>query len=358
MRTLIRSLAKLALAGSIAMATVAAGHAEDKVVRIGFQKYGTLILLKTKGLLEEKLKPTGYTVEWTEFPAGPQLLEALNVGSIDFGTTGEAPPIFAQAAGAPSVYVGYEPPAPEAEAILVPKDSRAEKRRRPQGQEHRAEQGLERPLSSGQGAGKGGRRPIPTSNLVPAAGRCPRRVREGRGRRLGDLGSVPGGGRGSDRRAASSLNGNGLVDNHQFYLASRDFAECASRRGRHHHRLARRGRQLDQGQQRRRRRGSSRRRSASPRRSSRSPCSASNMASNRFRRMSPPEQQKIADAFPAARPDPAPDPDLRSRGEAAVVSTAGLVPENVNVLWFLPTHGDGRLSRHRQSAAAPPACPT
>ena len=68
MRTLIRSLAKLALAGSIAMATVAAGHAEDKVVRIGFQKYGTLMLLKTKGLLEEKLKPTGYTVEWTEFP--------------------------------------------------------------------------------------------------------------------------------------------------------------------------------------------------------------------------------------------------------------------------------------------------
>ncbi|TIM18444.1 MAG: transporter substrate-binding domain-containing protein, partial [Mesorhizobium sp.] len=38
-------------------------------------------------------------------------------------TTGEAPPIFAQAAGAPLVYVGYEPPAPEAEAILVPKES-------------------------------------------------------------------------------------------------------------------------------------------------------------------------------------------------------------------------------------------
>ena len=95
-------------------------RAAENVVRIGYQKYGTLVLLKEKGLLEEKLKPLGYTVEWTEFPGGPQLLEALNVGAIDYGTTGEAPPIFAQAAGAPLVYVGYEPPAPTGEAILVP----------------------------------------------------------------------------------------------------------------------------------------------------------------------------------------------------------------------------------------------
>jgi sulfonate transport system substrate-binding protein len=92
-------------------------------LRVGYQKYGTLVILKEKGLLEEKLKPLGYTVTWTEFPGGPQLLEALNVGAIDFGTVGEAPPIFAQAAGAPLLYVGYEPPAPTGEAILVPKDS-------------------------------------------------------------------------------------------------------------------------------------------------------------------------------------------------------------------------------------------
>jgi sulfonate transport system substrate-binding protein len=52
------------------------------------------------------------------------LLEALNVGAIDFGNAGEAPPIFAQAAGAPLLYVAYEPPAPRGEAILVPKDSK------------------------------------------------------------------------------------------------------------------------------------------------------------------------------------------------------------------------------------------
>ena len=52
------------------------------------------------GTLDKRLAEQGVTVKWTEFPAGPQLLEGLNVGSIDFGTVGEAPPIFAQAAGA------------------------------------------------------------------------------------------------------------------------------------------------------------------------------------------------------------------------------------------------------------------
>lgn len=92
-------------------------------LRIGYQKYGTLTLLKARGDLEKRLAPQGIEVKWTEFPAGPVLLEGLNVGSIDFGTVGEAPPIFAQAAGADLVYVANQPPAPKAEAILVPKGS-------------------------------------------------------------------------------------------------------------------------------------------------------------------------------------------------------------------------------------------
>lgn len=98
-------------------------RAAEPAVRIGYQKYGALLLLKDAGTLETALKPQGITVVWSEFPGGPQLLEALNVGAIDFGTTGEAPPIFAQAAGAPLVYVGVEPAAPQGEAILVPRDS-------------------------------------------------------------------------------------------------------------------------------------------------------------------------------------------------------------------------------------------
>lgn len=100
----------------------AASQAQDKVIRVGFQKYGNLILLKGKGWLEKMVAPLGFKVEWKEFPSGPPLLEALNVGAIDFGHAGEAPPIFAQAAGAPFLYVAYEPPAPKGEAILVPKD--------------------------------------------------------------------------------------------------------------------------------------------------------------------------------------------------------------------------------------------
>jgi sulfonate transport system substrate-binding protein len=94
-----------------------------KVINIGYQKFGTLNILKAKGSLEKDLKPFGYSVKWTEFPGGPQLLEALNVGSLDFGHTGEAPPIFAQAAGAPLVYYANATANPKGEAILVPKNS-------------------------------------------------------------------------------------------------------------------------------------------------------------------------------------------------------------------------------------------
>src|ERR1700709_537252 len=123
MRWFKRVIAVAVLSMTTALAGVGATYGQDKTVRIGFQKYGKLVLLKSKGTLEDKLKALGYNVTWTEFPSGPPLLEALNVGALDFGNTGEAPPIFAQAAGAPVRYVAYEPPAPNGEAILVPKDS-------------------------------------------------------------------------------------------------------------------------------------------------------------------------------------------------------------------------------------------
>lgn len=90
--------------------------------RIGHQK-GFLSLLKGRGTLEKRLAPLGVSLKWTEFTAGPVQLEALNVGSIDFGDVGEAPPIFAQAAGAPLAYVAATVPRPRAEAVLVPKGS-------------------------------------------------------------------------------------------------------------------------------------------------------------------------------------------------------------------------------------------
>lgn len=120
---LLRFVSALAATGAALALGSAHAQSAPKELRIGFQKYGTLTILKARGDLDKRLAAQGITVKWTEFPAGPQLLEGLNVGSIDFGTVGEAPPIFAQAAGADLVYVANQPPAPAGEAIVVPKGS-------------------------------------------------------------------------------------------------------------------------------------------------------------------------------------------------------------------------------------------
>ncbi|PPB85824.1 sulfonate ABC transporter substrate-binding protein [Acinetobacter soli] len=92
-------------------------------LNIGFQKYGLLPIVKQRGDLDQALKAQGIQVKWVEFPAGPQLLEGLNVGSVVFGESGETPPIFAQAASPNLVYVANQPAAPNAEALIVQKNS-------------------------------------------------------------------------------------------------------------------------------------------------------------------------------------------------------------------------------------------
>lgn len=94
-----------------------------KVVRIGYQKYGSFNVVKARHAFDNQLAKRGIKVEWSLFPAGPQLLEAMNAGAIDLGHSGEAPPIFAQAANNPFVYVGNQRPDPSGEAILVAEKS-------------------------------------------------------------------------------------------------------------------------------------------------------------------------------------------------------------------------------------------
>ncbi|HWV18106.1 MAG TPA: aliphatic sulfonate ABC transporter substrate-binding protein [Rhodocyclaceae bacterium] len=98
---------------------------DAKTVRIGYQKSSTLItVLKADGSLEKKLAERGFKVSWHEFTSGQPLLEALNVGSIDFSAdVADTVPVFALAAGAKLAYVAQETPSPTAQAILVPKDS-------------------------------------------------------------------------------------------------------------------------------------------------------------------------------------------------------------------------------------------
>ena len=91
-------------------------------LRIGYQKSAVnLVILKQQGALEKRFPNTKIT--WAEFPAGPQLLEALSVGSLEFGLTGDSPPVFAQAAGKDLFYVASEPPKPDSSALLVLGDS-------------------------------------------------------------------------------------------------------------------------------------------------------------------------------------------------------------------------------------------
>jgi sulfonate transport system substrate-binding protein len=108
--------------GLLAHGPRAAAQQPTLMLRVGHQK-GWLSILKGRGTLEQRLAPLGVRVSWTEFNAGPVQLEALNVGAIDFGDVGEAPPIFAQAAGAPLVYAGATVPRPRLEAVIVPRDS-------------------------------------------------------------------------------------------------------------------------------------------------------------------------------------------------------------------------------------------
>jgi sulfonate transport system substrate-binding protein len=97
--------------------------AAPRELRIGFQKSGVFLIAKAQGLLEKRFEPLGIAVKWTEFQFGPPLLEALNVGSIDYGPTGDAPPIFAQAARANLYYVAANETPGNGSAILVPANS-------------------------------------------------------------------------------------------------------------------------------------------------------------------------------------------------------------------------------------------
>src|ERR1700730_10734582 len=91
-----------------------------KELRIGYQKIGALLIVKEQKVLEQQFEPQGVWVRWIEFAFGPPLLEALGAGAIDYGYTGDAPPIFAQAARAKLLYAAAIPARGYGQAIVVP----------------------------------------------------------------------------------------------------------------------------------------------------------------------------------------------------------------------------------------------
>ena len=113
--------------GAAAAASLVAGplfaQTAPKVVRIGYQKFNTLNILKGTGQLEKALAPAGVTVEWREFLGGSQLAEALSANAIDFGHASDGIGVFQQASGKGLVYLAAESPYPGGVGFLVPKDS-------------------------------------------------------------------------------------------------------------------------------------------------------------------------------------------------------------------------------------------
>ena len=67
------------------------------VLKVGSQKGGTKSLMLSAGALDGAT----YDVEWSEFPAAQNLLEAIGSGAIDVGLAGDAPFQFAYQSGSP-----------------------------------------------------------------------------------------------------------------------------------------------------------------------------------------------------------------------------------------------------------------
>ncbi|OLP52931.1 ABC transporter substrate-binding protein [Rhizobium rhizosphaerae] len=110
-------------AADLSLLGVRAEAASMKELRIGYQKTGLPVIARQQQVIEKALAPEGVSVRWVEFSAGPPLVEALNAGSIDLGWTGDAPPIFGQAAGAAITYVAALPSNGAGEAVFVKPDS-------------------------------------------------------------------------------------------------------------------------------------------------------------------------------------------------------------------------------------------
>ena len=109
-------------AAAAAFASRVSAQGALKEIRIGYQKTGVLVITRQRAALEKHFAPQGIAVKWVEFSSGPPMMEAMNVGSVDYGAVGDSPPVFAQAAGAAIVYAAGQP-ITNGQGILVPKDS-------------------------------------------------------------------------------------------------------------------------------------------------------------------------------------------------------------------------------------------
>ena len=110
--------AAAAVASSIALPGMVSAQGRP-VLKAGDQKGGLRALLEAAGGLEG----LGYDIQWSEFPAAAPLAEALNAAAVDSGPIGDAPLIFALAAGTRVKAIGANRSDSYGTAVLVRPDS-------------------------------------------------------------------------------------------------------------------------------------------------------------------------------------------------------------------------------------------
>lgn len=82
-----------------------------------------VVAAQLQGNLDGELEGLGYDIQWSEFPAAAPLAEALNAGAVDSGPIGDAPLIFAVAAGTRVKAIGANRSDAYGTAVLVRTDS-------------------------------------------------------------------------------------------------------------------------------------------------------------------------------------------------------------------------------------------
>jgi sulfonate transport system substrate-binding protein len=101
-------------------ASAEAVNVSDVTLHIGDQAgSGAQALLTAAGLIGK----LPFKADWSDFTSGPPMLQAMGAGSIDVGSVGDAPPVFAAAGGSQIAVVGALQTDPNAAALLVPDNS-------------------------------------------------------------------------------------------------------------------------------------------------------------------------------------------------------------------------------------------
>lgn len=118
-RFLVQGASVAAATAAVAAAPGIVSAQGRPVLKAGDQKGGLRALLEAAGGLEG----LGYDIQWSEFPAAAPLAEALNAAAVDSGPIGDAPLIFALAAGTRVKAIGANRSDSYGTAVLVRPDS-------------------------------------------------------------------------------------------------------------------------------------------------------------------------------------------------------------------------------------------